>query len=204
MVFPEKQRYLAESKVVMSNVIKLKTPLQVSDIEALRIGDIVHITGTVYTARDAAHKRMIDTIDRGETPPFDVKGQVIYYVGPTPPKPGKVIGSAGPTTSYRMDPYTPRLLDLGLRATIGKGQRGKDVIEAMKEFKGVYLVAVGGAAALISKRIKEAEIIAYEDLGPEAIRRIYVEDFPAIVANDILGEDLFSQGKEKYKTQIPR
>ncbi len=183
----------------MSKTIRLTTPLTPDDVKGLKAGDRVLITGTIYTARDAAHRRIIDAIDRGEEPPFDPEGQVIYYVGPTPPKPGEVIGSAGPTTSYRMDPYTPRLLELGLRATIGKGQRGQEVKDALKRFGAVYLVAVGGAAALISERIKKAEVIAYDDLGPEAVRRLYVEDFPAIVANDSNGGDLFEEGRKAYR-----
>ena len=175
----------------MGNPIKITPPLTDKDVENLRAGDKVLITGVLYTARDAAHKRLIELLDKGEKLPFDVKGQLIYYVGPTPAKPGQVIGSAGPTTSGRMDAYTPRLLELGLKGTIGKGQRSAEVVEAMKKYKAVYLAAVGGAAALIAKTIKKAEIVAYEDLGPEAIRRLEVVDFPAIVVNDINGNDLF-------------
>lgn len=183
----------------MTHPIKITPPLTDADVEKLRAGDKVLITGVLYTARDAAHKRLIELLDRGEKLPIDVKGQLIYYVGPTPEKPGQVIGSAGPTTSGRMDVYTPRLLELGLKGTIGKGQRSQDVIEAMKKHKAVYLAAVGGAAALIAKTIKKAEIVAYEDLGPEAIRRLEVVDFPAIVVNDINGNDLFKIGVEKYR-----
>ncbi|OGP26446.1 MAG: fumarate hydratase [Deltaproteobacteria bacterium GWC2_42_51] len=179
--------------------IKITPPLTDADVEKLKVGDKVLITGVLYTARDAAHKRLIELLDKGEKLPFDVKGQLIYYVGPTPAKPGQVIGSAGPTTSGRMDVYTPRLLELGLKGTIGKGQRSQEVIDAMKKNKAVYLAAVGGAAALIAKTIKRAEIIVYEDLGPEAIRRLEVKDFPAIVVNDIYGSDLFKIGVEKYK-----
>src|SRR3989337_2208091 len=175
----------------MGNPIKLPPPLTDKDVENLRAGDKVLITGVLYTARDAAHKRLIELLDKGEKLPFDVKGQLIYYVGPTPAKPGQVIGSAGQTTSGRMDAYTPRLLELGLKGTIGKGQRSAEVVEAMKKYKAVYLAAVGGAAALIAKTIKKAEIVAYEDLGPEAIRRLEVVDFPAIGVNDINGNDLF-------------
>ncbi|HAG51558.1 MAG TPA: Fe-S-containing hydro-lyase, partial [Deltaproteobacteria bacterium] len=174
--------------------IKITPPLTDADVEKLKVGDKVLITGVLYTARDAAHKRLIELLDKGEKLPFDVKGQLIYYVGPTPAKPGQVIGSAGPTTSGRMDVYTPRLLELGLKGTIGKGQRSQEVIDAMKKNKAVYLAAVGGAAALIAKTIKRAEIIVYEDLGPEAIRRLEVKDFPAIVVNDIYGSDLFKIG----------
>ncbi len=183
----------------MARPIKITPPLTDADVENLRAGDKVLITGVLYTARDAAHKRLIELLDKGEKLPFDVKGQLIYYAGPTPAKPGQVIGSAGPTTSGRMDAYTPRLLELGLKGTIGKGQRSAEVVEAMKKYKAVYLAAVGGAAALIAKTIKKAEIIAYEDLGPEAIRRLEVVDFPAIVVNDINGNDLFRIGVERYR-----
>ncbi len=183
----------------MTQPIKITPPLSDADIEKLMAGDKVLITGVLYTARDAAHKRLIELLDKGEKLPFDIKGQLIYYVGPTPAKPGRVIGSAGPTTSGRMDVYTPRLLELGLKGTIGKGQRSHEVVEAMKKRKAVYLAAVGGAAALIAKTIKKAEIVAYEDLGPEAIRRLEVVDFPVIVVNDIYGNDLFKIGLEKYK-----
>ena len=183
----------------MARPIKITPPLTDADVEKLKAGDKVLITGVLYTARDAAHKRLIELLDKGEKLPFDVKGQLIYYVGPTPAKPGQVIGSAGPTTSGRMDAYTPRLLELGLKGTIGKGQRSAEVVEAMKKYKAVYLAAVGGAAALIAKTIKKAEIVAYEDLGPEAIRRLEVVDFPAIVVNDINGNDLFRIGVERYR-----
>ncbi len=183
----------------MTQPIKITPPLTDADVEKLKAGDKVLITGVLYTARDAAHKRLIELLDKGEKLPFDIKGQLIYYVGPTPEKPGQVIGSAGPTTSGRMDSYTPRLLELGLKGTIGKGQRSAEVVEAMKRHKALYLAAVGGAAALIAKTIKKAEIIAYEDLGPEAIRRLEVIDFPAIVVNDIYGNDLCKIGVEKYK-----
>jgi len=183
----------------MTKPIKITPPLSDADVERLRAGDKVLITGVLYTARDAAHKRLVELLDKGEKLPFDVKGQIIYYVGPTPPKPGQIIGSAGPTTSGRMDAYTPRFLELGLKGTIGKGQRSQEVIDAMKKHKAVYLAAVGGAAALIAKTIKKAEIVAYEDLGPEAIRRLEVVDFPAIVVNDINGNDLFRIGVERYR-----
>lgn len=183
----------------MTYPIKITPPLIDKDVEKLKAGDKVLITGIIYTARDAAHKRLIELLDNGEKLPFDIKGQLIYYVGPTPAKPGQVIGSAGPTTSGRMDIYTPRLLELGLKGIIGKGQRSKDVVEAIQKNKAVYLAAVGGAAALIAKTIKKAEIIAYEDLGAEAIRRLEVVDFPAIVINDIYGNDLCKIGVEKYK-----
>lgn len=183
----------------MSQPLRITPPLTDADVERLRAGDKVLITGVLYTARDAAHKRLIELINSGKELPFDVKGQLIYYVGPTPAKPGQVIGSAGPTTSGRMDVYTPKLLEMGLKGTIGKGLRGAEVKEAMKKHKAVYMAAVGGAAALISRCIKKSEIIAYEDLGPEAIRRIEVVDFPAIVVNDVAGGDLFNEGIEKYR-----
>ena len=178
----------------MANEVRITTPLTDDVIEKLRAGDKVLITGYIYTARDAAHKRMVEAIQRGEPLPFDVKGQIIYYVGPTPPKPGEVIGSAGPTTSTRMDRYVEPLLKLGLKGMIGKGYRQPFVKELLKKYKAVYFAAVGGVAALYKDKIKEAEIIAYEDLGPEAVRRLYVEDFPVIVAYDIYGGDLFEEG----------
>lgn len=184
---------------IMTEPKKITPPLTDADVKNLKIGDKVLITGTLFTARDAAHKRLIDLLDKGEELPFELKGQLIYYVGPTPPKPGQVIGSAGPTTSGRMDAYTPRLLDLGLKGLIGKGQRSAEVKDSIKKNKAVYMAAVGGAAALIAQSIKKAEIIAYEDLGPEAIRKLTVEDFPAIVVNDCHGGDLFEEGVRKYK-----
>jgi fumarate hydratase subunit beta len=183
----------------MTEPLKISPPLTDSDVENLRAGDRVLITGVLYTARDAAHKRLYELIEKGKELPIDLKGQIIYYVGPTPAKPGQIIGSAGPTTSGRMDVYTPKLLELGLKATIGKGQRSKDVIETMKRYKAVYMAAVGGAAVLIAKTIKSSDVVAYEDLGPEAIRRLEVVDFPAIIANDIYGNDLFQMGVEKYR-----
>ncbi|MCK4257901.1 MAG: Fe-S-containing hydro-lyase [Halanaerobiales bacterium] len=177
----------------------LTTPLKNEDLEGLRSGDRVFLSGVIYTARDAAHARLIKLIEEGKELPFDLKGQVIYYVGPTPAKPGKVIGSAGPTTSYRMDPYAPRLIELGLKGMIGKGFRSHEVKDAVKKHTAVYFGAVGGAAALIAERIKEVEIIAYEDLGAEAIRRMVVEDFPLIVINDTNGGDLYEEGRSLYK-----
>jgi fumarate hydratase subunit beta len=183
----------------MTEYIDLETPLDNSTIEKLKAGDKVRISGVLYTARDAAHKRLIEMIESGKDLPFDVKGQLLYYVGPTPAKPGQVIGSAGPTTSYRMDTYAPTLIKMGLKGTIGKGGRSKEVIEAMKMYKAVYFAAVGGAAALIAKTIKKVEIIAFEDLGTEAIRKMEVEHFPAIVINDTKGGDLYNIGRETYK-----
>jgi fumarate hydratase subunit beta len=183
----------------MAGEKRLTPPLTDADVEGLKAGDRVLITGVLFTARDAAHKRLIELIESGRELPFDPRGQLIYYVGPTPAKPGRAIGSAGPTTSGRMDVYTPSLLELGVKGTIGKGQRSAEVLDSMKRHKAVYLAAVGGAAALIAKSIKKAEVIAYEDLGAEAIRRLEVEDFPAIVANDSSGGDLFKTGVEKYR-----
>ena len=175
----------------MSEAIVLKTPLTDEDVERLRTGDRVLINGVIYTARDAAHKRMIDLLDSGRELPFDIRGQVIYYAGPAPAKPGSVIGSCGPTTSYRMDVYTPKLIERGLKGMIGKGTRSREIKESMMVHKAVYFAAIGGLGALLAKTIKEAEVVAYPDLGPEAIRRLVVEDFPAIVALDIRGEDIY-------------
>jgi fumarate hydratase subunit beta len=183
----------------MIEEIKLVTPLDDQSVERLKIGDRVLLSGYVYSARDAAHKRLIDLLDRGEQLPFDVKGQVIYFVGPTPARPGRPIGSAGPTTSSRMDKYSPRLIAQGLKGMIGKGFRSPEVIEAMKKYKTVYFAAVGGAGALLAQRIKESEIVAYEDLGPEAIRRLNLDNFPVIVVNDCRGNDLYREGVKKYK-----
>jgi fumarate hydratase subunit beta len=178
---------------------RLKTPLSDEDVEQLKAGDIVYLTGTIYTARDAAHKRLVDLINKGEELPFDLKGAVIYFVGPTPPKPGEPIGSAGPTTSYRMDSYSPILIKHGLKGMIGKGKRNKDVIEACKKYKAVYFGATGGAGALLSQRIKKAEVIAYPELGPEAVRKLEVEDFPVVVVNDTYGNDLYEMGRKQWE-----
>jgi fumarate hydratase subunit beta len=179
--------------------IKLKTPLRDEDVEKLKIGDKVILTGVIYTGRDAAHKRLFDLIEAGKELPIDVRGQVIYYVGPAPARPGKPIGSAGPTTSYRMDAYAPKLMELGLKGMIGKGNRGADVVEAMKKHKAIYFGATGGAGALLARSIKKAETVAYEDLGPEAIQRLEVEDFPVVVINDTKGNDLYVEGAKKYR-----
>lgn len=181
--------------------MKITTPLTDEVIEQLHAGDDVQITGTIYVGRDAAHKRMIAALDVGEELPFDPQGQIIYYMGPSPARPGRPIGSAGPTTSYRMDPFAPRMLEQGLRGMIGKGNRGPEVREAIKKHKAVYFAAIGGAAALIADSIKEAEVIAYDDLGAEALRKLRVEDFPAIVVNDIYGGDAYEQGKVKYRVE---
>lgn len=183
----------------MANEIKITAPLDDAAVAKLKAGDQVSITGVIYTARDTAHKRLVDALDAGQPLPFDMNGQVIYYVGPSPAKPGKVIGSAGPTTSYRMDAYAERLMEKGMKGMIGKGMRDKKVIEAMKKHKCVYFAAIGGAAALIARSIKAVEIIAYEDLGPEAVRRMEVVDFKAVVINDIYGNDLYDMGKAQYR-----
>jgi len=177
----------------------LTTPLSDRDVEPLRAGDRVTLTGIVYTARDAAHRRLIELIEAGTELPIPIEGQVIYYVGPSPAPPGRVIGAAGPTTSYRMDPFAPRLLEMGLKAMIGKGKRSKEVIEAMVRHKAVYLAAVGGAGALMAKAVTAARVVAYEELGPEAIRELRVERLPVVVVNDILGNDLYHEGQEKYR-----
>lgn len=169
----------------------LTTPLTDADVEPLVSGDVVYITGTIYTARDAAHKRLIETLDAGKALPFDLKGALIYYVGPSPAPPGRPIGSAGPTTSYRMDTFAPRLHSLGLKGTIGKGKRSDEVKAALAEHKAVYLGATGGAGALLSQRITAAKVIAYEELGPEAIRELTVKDFPLLVINDCHGGELY-------------
>jgi len=177
---------------------KMTTPLTDEDIEKLKIGDIVYLSGTIYTARDAAHKRLVDLIDAGKELPFDLKGSVIYFVGPTPPKPGEPIGSAGPTTSYRMDSFSPILISKGQKAMIGKGKRSQEVKDACVKYKAVYFGATGGAGALIAQRIKKAEVIAYPELGPEAIRKLEVEDFPVTVVNDCYGGDLYEEGRKKW------
>lgn len=181
---------------------RITTPLTAEKVRDLKAGDTVLITGTVYTARDAAHKRLVELIDKGEKLPIDVKDAIIYYVGPTPAKPGEVIGSAGPTTSYRMDPYSPKLLDLGLRGMIGKGLRGEEVIESIKKNTGIYFGAIGGAAALIGKSVHKAELVAYEDLGAEAIRRLEVKDFPVVVVIDCEGNNLYEIGQKQYLDSV--
>ena len=183
----------------MGEPIRLKAPLSDKELEKLKIGDRVLISGIVYTGRDAAHKRLFDLVQAGKDLPFDIRGQVIYYVGPTPSKPGQVFGAAGPTTSYRMDAYSPSLIAKGLKGMIGKGMRSEAVKEAMKKHKAVYFAATGGAGALLAKRVKKAEVVAYEDLGPEAIRRLEVEDLPVIVVNDIHGNDLYVEGEKRYR-----
>lgn len=174
-------------------VYELTTPLQDSDVAQLQAGDVVKLTGIIYTARDAAHKRLVAQLDNGDDLPFALEGAVIYYVGPTPPPPGRPIGSAGPTTSYRMDTFAPRLHSLGVKASIGKGKRSTEVCESLQKYTGVYFGATGGAGALLSQCITDAEIIAYEDLGPEAIRKLVVQDFPLLVVNDAHGNELYAK-----------
>jgi len=182
--------------------VNIKSPLDEETIKKLKAGDQVSISGIIYTARDAAHKRLVEALDKGEKLPFDLTNQTVYYMGPSPAKPGQVIGSAGPTTSGRMDSYAPRLMAAGLKGMIGKGNRSPAVKDAIKKYKAVYFAAIGGAGALISKSIKKAEVIAYEDLGAEAIRRLEVESFPVTVINDIYGSDLYEQGKAKYQIKV--
>ena len=181
---------------------RITTPLSEETVAELKAGDEVVITGKIYTARDAAHKRLVQALEAGQELPFDIRGQIIYYVGPTPPRPGQVIGSAGPTTSVRMDPLTLPLLEAGLKGVIGKGGRGAAVRDALRKHKAVYLGAVGGAGALLAGHIEKAEVVAYEDLGPEAIRALYVKDFPAIVIDDIHGDDLLEQGKAQWRRDL--
>lgn len=183
----------------MSDVKRLSTPLSDEAVAGLKAGDNVLINGVIYTGRDAAHKKLADLIAAGQALPFDLRGQVIFYVGPTPARPGKAIGSAGPTTSYRMDAYAPKLHELGLKASIGKGSRSAEVKEALKKHKAVYLAVTGGAAALVSQSIRRAEVVAYPELGPEAIQRLEVQDFPAQVINDMYGGDIYEEGRRRYE-----
>jgi len=179
--------------------LHITSPIDTEIIEKLTVGTRVLISGVIYAARDAAHRRLIQALDAGDELPLDLDGQTLYYMGPSPAKPGQVIGSAGPTTSGRMDIYTPRLIALGVRAMIGKGNRSLAVKEAIKKYKAVYFATIGGAGALLAKSIKQVKVIAYEDVGTEAILQLNVENFPAIVANDVYGEDLFEQGKARYQ-----
>ena len=177
---------------------EVRPPLTDADVESLKTGDRVRITGLLYTARDAAHGRLLPPMDAGKPLPIDVKGQIIYYTGPSPARPGQVAGSIGPTTAGRMDTFTPKLLALGLKGTMGKGARSQPVKDAMKQYKAVYFGAIGGAGAVLSAFVKKLEIVAYEDLGTEAIRRLEVEGFPAIVINDCHGGDLYEEGMTRY------
>lgn len=178
--------------------IRLTTPLSVEETSVLRAGQSCLISGIIYTARDAAHKRLVEMMNKGEELPIDLKGQLIYYVGPCPAPPGRVIGSAGPTTSTRMDIYTPAVLAAGVRGVIGKGDRSKEVVQALVEQKAVYLGAIGGAGALIARHVLEAEVVAFPELGPEAIHRLLVEDMPAVVIIDSLGQNFYTLGRAKF------
>lgn len=184
--------------------VRLSSPLSRWDIESLHAGDRVILSGTLYTARDAAHARLAALLRDGRPLPFAAEGQIIYYVGPTPPRPGDPIGAAGPTTSGRMDPYTPALLAAGIKGLIGKGSRSAEVRDALIKHKAVYFAATGGAGALLSRRVKSAEIVAWEDLGTEAVRRLVVEDFPLIVVNDTFGADLYEEGAARYRKEQER
>jgi fumarate hydratase subunit beta len=177
------------------------TPLSSEDTKKLKAGDTVLLNGTIYTARDAAHKRLVELIEAGEALPFDLEGSIIYFVGPTPPKPGDPIGSAGPTTSYRMDSYSPTMLQHGSKGMIGKGKRNQAVKDACVAYDGIYFGATGGAGALLGKQIKSAEVIAYPELGPEAVRKLVVENFPVTVINDTYGNDLYQMGREQYEVK---
>ncbi len=179
--------------------MNITSPIKPKVIEELTAGTKVNISGVIYTARDAAHQRIIQALENGDKPPFELEGQTIYYMGPSPAPPGKVIGAAGPTTSRRMDAYTPRLLAAGVKAMIGKGSRSDEVRKAIKKYKAVYLATTGGAGALLAKSVRQIEPVAYEDLGPEAVMRLTVEDFPAVVVNDIYGGDLAELGRKEYR-----
>jgi len=181
---------------------RITTPLTKDKVKDLKAGDSILLSGVIYTARDAAHKRLVELIDNGQELPIDVRDAVIYYVGPTPEKPGMIIGSAGPTTSYRMDAYAPKLLEKGLKGMVGKGLRSQEVIDSMVKNGAVYFAAIGGAGALISKSVKSAEIVTYEDLGSEAIRRLVVEDFPIVVVIDSEGNNLYEQGQSAYLESV--
>ena len=182
--------------------IRLETPLRLEDVEPLTSGDVVRLYGVLYTARDAAHARMKEDVDKGEALPFDPEGQVIYYTGPAPARPGSPLGPAGPTTASRMDAYAPALIERGLRGMIGKGARSEEVQRAMRRYGCVYFGAVEGTAALLADRVKEAGVVAHQDLGPEAILRLVVEDFPVVVVNDLHGGDLYREGRERWRKMV--
>lgn len=182
--------------------IYLEAPLTQEDVEPLRTGDVVRLSGLLYVARDAAHARMAEAIDKGEALPFDPEGQVVYFTGPAPARPGHALGPAGPTTASRMDSYSPLLIERGLKGMVGKGSRSEAVRETMREHGCVYFGAVEGTAALLARRVKEAEVLAYEDLGAEAMRRLVVEDFPVVVVNDLYGGDLYLEGRERWRRKI--
>ncbi len=183
----------------MNEIRKIRTPLTTDDVMSLRIGDRVLLSGVIYSARDAAHKRLVELLKAGKPLPIELEGQVIYYMGPSPAPPGRPIGAAGPTTSYRMDPYAPILIEHGLKGMIGKGARKREVKEAIVRHKAVYFAAIGGAGALMSRSILAAEVVAYPELGPEAIRRLEVMDMPLVVANDAFGGDLYKEGVKQYE-----
>jgi len=185
-------------KTAADGIKEVTPPLSDADVESLKAGDRVRITGVMYTARDAAHGRLFPLVEKGERLPFDLKGQIIYYTGPSPARPGEVVGSIGPTTASRVDKFTPALLALGLKGTMGKGYRGQTVKDALRQYRAVYFGAIGGAGAVLSRFVKKVEIVAYEDLGTEAIRRLEVEGFPAIVVNDCHGGDLYQDGMKAY------
>lgn len=185
----------------MSNRIELTTPFTDEMIKSLKAGDMVYISGVVYTSRDAAHKRMCEMLEEDKPMPFDFQGAAVYYAGPCPPKPGKPIGSVGPTTSGRMDLYSPQLIEKGLRVMIGKGLRNKEVVDAIVEHSGVYFAAIGGAAALMGKSVESAEVVAFEDLGTEAVRRLVVKNLPVIVAIDCRGNNMYEEGRRKYEVK---
>lgn len=185
----------------MSERIELTTPLKGSDIESLKAGDMVYLSGTIYTARDAAHKMLVELVEQGEPMPFNFEGTAVYYAGPAPAKPGKPIGSVGPTTSGRMDLYSPTLIEKGLKVMIGKGLRNQEVTDSIVKHKGVYLAAIGGAAALMARCVKSAKVIAFEELGPEAIRELEIEKLPLIVAIDSRGEDMYEKAIEENREE---
>jgi len=184
--------------------VRLTTPLSRWDVESLHAGDRVLLSGVVYTARDAAHARLVALLEQGQPLPFPTEGQVLYYVGPTPPRPGAPIGSAGPTTSGRMDPYTPALLAAGIKGLIGKGSRSGEVRDALVKHRAIYFAATGGAGALLAQKITSAEVIAWEDLGAEAVRRLIFEDFPLVVIDDVFGNDLYEEGVAHYRSDERR
>ncbi|MFW6055722.1 MAG: Fe-S-containing hydro-lyase [Chloroflexota bacterium] len=187
----------------MNETRHIRLPFTDEVVSELRAGDRLLLTGTLYVARDAAHKRMIEALDRGEPLPFDIRGATIYFMGPSPERPGRIMGAGGPTTASRMDPYSPRLIEQGLKAMIGKGTRSRAVRDAMCTHNAVFLGGVGGAGALLSLAVKKAEVIAYEDLGPEALRRLEVEDLPVTVVDDTTGRDLYEEGRARYRKPVP-
>ena len=186
----------------MSDEIRLRPPLAEADVGGLNVGDRVRLSGVLYGARDSAHKKMVDLLGQGKPLPVDLRGHILYYVGPTPAPPGRPIGSAGPTTSLRMDAYAPRMYEYGVKATIGKGNRSPAVVESLVKHRAVYLIAIGGLGATLAQRIKTARVIAYPELGTEALWEFHVEDFPVIVANDVRGRDLFKEGQEVWAKQL--